>query len=135
MDELMSCLFLPSPPRIISLSLVHSKNTTEMTAMIETLSFLGPHVQWLAMSNRVLNVILSMFLVFAWARSRLVHMCSWHSHVNGPCYSLNTGYDSPCKRCMVTVQLWVKNVLIMPRHWVATHWVHHNFDASACYDG
>ena len=43
------------------------------------------------MSNHVSLMILSILLVFVWARSRLVHMCSWQSHVNGPCYAPNTG--------------------------------------------
>ena len=54
----------------------------EMIAMIEALSFLGPHVQSPVMSSRVFILILCMLLVFAWAQSRLVHMCSSRSHVN-----------------------------------------------------
>ena len=58
----------------------HSNNTAEMTAMIEALSFLGPHGP----------VTRDMYLLrfsaccwsFVWARSRLVDMCSWRSHVN-----------------------------------------------------
>ena len=68
------------------------------------------------MTNHASFVILNTLLVFAWARSRLVHMCSWHSHVNGPCYAPNTGFGSPCNTCTVTVEIWVMNVLTMPLH-------------------
>ena len=34
---------------------------------------------------------------------------------------------------MVTVEIWVMNVLTM--HKVASRWIRHNFDASACFDG
>ena len=58
----------------------HSNNTTEMTVMIEAFSFLGPH----GLVTRAFILILCLLLVFAWARSRLVRMCNWHSHFNGP---------------------------------------------------
>ena len=57
-------------------------------------------------------MIPNMPLEFAWARSRLVHMCSWHSHVN----ALNTNFGSPCNTCTVTVEILVMNVLTMPPH-------------------
>ena len=59
---------------------VHSNNTAEMTAMIEALSFLGPH----GPVARDEQSCICMLLVYAWARSRLEHMCNWHSHVYGP---------------------------------------------------
>ena len=61
-------------------------------------------------------MILNALLEFAWARYRLVHMCSWRSHVNGPCYAPNTGFDSPCNTCTVKVEIWVMNVLTIPLH-------------------
>ena len=46
---------------------------------------------------------------------------------------------------MVTVEIWVMNVLnhaaalgtfgLTSNRNVATRWIHHNFDASACFDG
>ena len=60
----------------------HSNNTAEMTAMIEALSFLGPHGPVPEMSNRVSIMILCVLQAFVWARSKPAHMCSWRSHVN-----------------------------------------------------
>ena len=62
----------------------HSNNTAEMTVMIEALSFLGPHGPLARDEQSFFIMSLSMLLVFAWARSRLVRMCSRHSQVNGP---------------------------------------------------
>ena len=59
----------------------HSNNTAEMSAMIEALSFLA---RLPVMRIRVFVMTPNMLLVCVWARSRLVHMCSWHSLVNGP---------------------------------------------------
>ena len=86
----------------------HSNNTAEMTAMIEALSFLGPHGP---VPRRVLLTIRCMLLVFVWAQSKLVHMCSSRWHVNS-----NIGYGSPCNTCMVMVGISVTNVLTMPLH-------------------
>ena len=61
-------------------------------------------------------LILNTLLEFAWSRYRLVHMCSWRSRVNGPCYAPNTGFGSPCNMWTVTVEIWVMNVLTMPLH-------------------
>ena len=71
---------------------------------------------WPGMSSRVSFSFLNTLLEIAWARYRLVHTCSWRSHVNGPCYAPNTGFDSPCNTCMVTVEIGVMNVLTMPLH-------------------
>ena len=59
----------------------HSNNTAEMTAMIEALSFLGPHgpVAW---DGQSFFMIPCMLLEFVWARSRPANMCSWRSHVS-----------------------------------------------------
>ena len=61
-------------------------------------------------------LILNTLLVFAWARSGLVHMRSWHSHVNSPCYAPNTSHGSPCNTCTVTLGIWVMNVPTMLLH-------------------
>ena len=68
------------------------------------------------MSNHVSIMILITPLVFVWARSKLVHMCNWRSHVNGPCYAPNTDFGSPCNTCTVPVEIWVTNVLTMLLH-------------------
>ena len=77
MGEFMSCLVLSSPPS-------SSNNTAEITAMIDALSFLGPHGPVARDEHCVFITILSMLLVFAWARSRLVQMCNWRSRVLDP---------------------------------------------------
>ena len=116
-------MFVPSSPTKAHLAFsgarAHSNNTAEMTSMIEALSFLGPHgpvvrdeQSCFFLKKKILNTRLE----FAWARSRLVHMCSWHSHVNDPWYALNTNFGSPCNTCTVTVEIWVMNVLTMPPH-------------------
>ena len=68
------------------------------------------------MSSRVLILILCVLLVYAWARSRLAHMCSWRLHVSGRCCAPNTAYGLPCNMCMVIVGIWVTTVLTMPLH-------------------
>ena len=62
----------------------HSNNTAEMTAMIEALSFLGPHGPVARDEQSCIFMILNTLLEFVWARSKPAHMCSWRSHVNGP---------------------------------------------------
>ena len=95
----------------------HSNNTAEMTAILKHCLSLVLIVQWSRMSSRVFIMIFSLLLVYAWARSRLVRMCSWHA----------------CQRSMIfaqrklrltmqhvyghsTVEIWVMNVLTMPLH-------------------
>ena len=120
-------------------------NTDEMTAMIEALSYLGPHGP-VARDEQscILIMILSMLLVFPWARSRLVHTCSWQSLVNGPCYAPNTGFGSPCNTCMDTVAIWVMIVLttlhlghsdLPPATMLPPAGFINNFDTSVCFDG
>ena len=78
----------------------HSNNTAEMTAMVEALSFLGPP-GLVARNEQACIFFDSQHAAgVCWVRSRLVHMCSWHSH--GPCCSSNTGFDSPCNTCTDT---------------------------------
>ena len=90
----------------------HSNNTTERTAMIEALSFLGP--QWPEMSSRVSSMILntagvSLGTIQARTHVQLALACQ---------QSIFTGYGSPCSTCIVTVEIWVMNVLTMLRHLV-----------------
>ena len=119
LEGFISCLVPSSPPRLILLFQVPG------LTLITPLKWLlwlrhclssDPLARLPGMSSRAFIIILCMLLVFAWARSRLVHMCSWHSHVNGPWYSLNANFDSPCNTCTVTVEIWVMNVLTMPLH-------------------
>ena len=63
----------------------HSKNTAEMTAMIEALSFLGPVAQLPVIRIRVFIMTPNMLLVFALARFKPAHTCSWHLRVNSRC--------------------------------------------------
>ena len=84
-----------------------------MTAMIEALSFLGLRGPVICDEQ---SCILCMLLVFFWAQSKLVHTCSWRLHVNSLSSVPNVGCGSPCSTCMVIVELWVMNVLIMPLH-------------------
>ena len=82
---------------------IHSNNTAEMTAMIEALSFLGP-------------------------RGPVTHdeqSCIYDDSMHAAGICLGTiqarthvqlaGCGSPCT-CMVIVEIWVTNVLIMPLH-------------------
>ena len=55
---------------------IHSIITAEMTAMIEALSFLGPRGP-VTRDEQSCITILCMLLVFVWAQSKLVHMCTW----------------------------------------------------------
>ena len=61
---------------------IHSNNTTEMTAMIEALSFLGPHGLVTPDEQSRIFMMLCMLLAFVWARSRPEHTYSWRLHVN-----------------------------------------------------
>ena len=80
MEELMSRLVLSchhrGSSRFLWVARTHSNNTAEMIAMIEALSFLGLHGPVARDEN--------MLLFLAWARSRLLHMCNWHSRVKDP---------------------------------------------------
>ena len=64
---------------------IHSNNTTEMTAMIEAFSFLGPHGPVARDVESCISYDSKHAAgVFIWTRSKPAHMCSWRSHVNGP---------------------------------------------------
>ena len=60
---------------------IHSNNTTEMTAMIQALAFLGPRGP-VTPDEQSFFMIPCMLLVFVWARSRPALMCSWRLLVN-----------------------------------------------------
>ena len=60
---------------------IHSNNTTEITAMIEALAFLGPRSPVTPDEESFFNIP-CMLLVFVWARSRPALMCSWRLLVN-----------------------------------------------------
>ena len=63
----------------------HSNNTTEMTAMIEALSFLGPHCP-LARDGQSCIYYDSQHAagVCLGTIQARTHMCNWHSHVKDP---------------------------------------------------
>ena len=61
---------------------IHSNNTSELTAMIEALSFLGPRGPVTRDEQSCIITILCMLLVFVWTLSKLVLMCSLHWHVS-----------------------------------------------------
>ena len=117
-----------------------------MTAMIEALSFLGP--RWscgLGMSSRVFIMTLCMLLVFAWAPSRprthvqLAFACQRSmilsqrklrltmQHVYG--HSGNLGNECADHAAALGT------LGVTSSHSVPTRWIHHNFDATACFDG
>ena len=59
----------------------HSNNTSEMTAMIEALSFLGPHGGVAQDKQSCIFHDSQHAAGVCLGTSRLVHMCSWHSLV------------------------------------------------------
>ena len=147
-EELMSCLVPSSTPRLIPLSLVLERTPTTLSQWLPRLKhclFLVTMALWFGMSSRAFISILCMLLVFAWARSRLAHMCNcWHSRVKDPWFSLSTNFDSPCNMCMVTMvfgdecadhAVALGTWGFTSSHNVTTRWIHHNFDATACFDG
>ena len=74
MEELILSLVPSSPPRLISLSQVPEltpNNTAEMSAMIEALSFLGPHARLPRVATKhAAGVCLGTF--------KPAHVSSWH---------------------------------------------------------
>ena len=94
----------------------HSNNTAEITAMVEALSVLGPRGPVAVMRVRVFIMTPNMLLVCVWAGSS-PHTCAAGasmSTIYDQCP--NTGYGSPCNTYLVTVDISVMNVLIMPPH-------------------
>ena len=87
MEEYMSCLAHVSRPMLIlqSQARVRSKNTAEMPAMVEALSFLGPMARLPRMRVLVFSVIPSMLLVFAWAQFMLALVYSLDCLDNSYC--------------------------------------------------
>ena len=144
----MSCLVPSSPPKLISLFLVpdkHSNNTAEMTAMIEALSFLGPHgpvardeqsciyfdskhaagvclgkIQ--ARTHVQLALACQQSVIRAEHRLRLTMQ-----HVYG--HGGNLGNECADHAAALGTFGLTSN------HNVITRWNHHNFDAVACFDG
>ena len=122
-----------------------SNNTAEMTVMIEALSFLGPHgpvardeqscifsdsqhaagvclgtIQ--ARTHVQLALACQRSMIFAHHKLRLTMQ-----HVYG--HSGNPGTE--CADHAAALGTFG----LAPNHNVATHWIHHNFDASMCFDG
>ena len=123
----------------------HSSNTAEMTAMIEALSFLGPHgpvaqdeqsciyfdslhaagiclgtIQ--ARTHVQLGLECQRSMIFAQRKLRLTMQ-----HVYG--HSGNLGNECADHAAALGTLGFTSNLN------VATCWIHHNFDASACFDG
>ena len=122
----------------------HSNNTAEMTAIIEALSFLGPHgpvardeqscnfCDYQLAAGVCLGTIQArthVQLALACQRSML---CAQHrlrltmQHVFG--HNGNLGNECADAAALGTFGL-------TSSHNVATRWTHNNFDASVCFDG
>ena len=84
----MSCLAQLSRPKLMHSTgaRVLSNNTAEMSAIVEALSFLGPHGP-VARDARscMFSLIPSMLLVFAWAQFLLARTYSLDSPANSYC--------------------------------------------------
>ena len=123
----------------------HSKNTADMTAMIAALSFFGPdgplardeHSCYNNESKHAAGVCLGTIrarthvqlaracqpsMIFAQNKLQLIMQ-----HVYGP--RGNLGND--CADHVAALGTFG----LTSNHNVATRWIHHNFDASACVDG
>ena len=96
------------------------------------------------MRTRVFLMTPNMLLVFAWARFTPANMFNWRLHASGQCYAPNTDYGSPCNTCTDTANLGngcadhaaaLGSFGFISSHNVATRWVRHNSDTSACCDG
>ena len=118
----------------------HSNNTAEMSAMVEALSFLGPHGPVARDANSCVFVDskhaagVCLGTIQARTHVQLALACQQSMlkvQRNG----------SPCNTCTAIQGIWEMNVLIMPPHsghsvWYqvitpSTRWVHHSFDTSA----
>ena len=89
---------------------IHSNNTAEMTAMIEALSFLGLQgLGTIEARTHVRRLRLTMQHVYRHRRD-LGNECADHAAALG-------------------------TFGLISNHYVATRLIHHNFDASVCFDG
>ena len=84
-----------------------SNNTAEMTAMIEALSFLGPHgpvtrddQSCFCFDSKHAAGVLS-------GHDPSPHTCAAGASMSTIYDQSNTCYGSPCNTCMVTVEIWV----------------------------
>ena len=76
-------------------------------------------------------------------RGTVQHMSNWRLHVSGQCYAPNTGYGLPRNTCTDTNlgnecadhAAALGSLGLLSSHNVATRWVRHNFDTSACRGG
>ena len=108
MEELISCLVLSSPPRLLLPSQVPELTPTTLSF----LGFRGPVARDMDScisydSKHAAGVCLGTI------QARTL-MFNWRLHVSGRRYATNTGYGSPCNTCTDTLGTWVLNVLIMP---------------------
>ena len=123
----------------------HSNNTAEMTAMIEALSFLGPrgpvardeqsciYYDYLHAAGVCLGTIHArthVQLALACQRSMILAQRKLRltmQHVYG--HSGNLGNE--CADHAAALETFG----LTSSHNVATRWIHHNFDASVCFEG
>ena len=123
----------------------HSNNTAEMTAMIEALSFLGPHgpvardvesciyfdsLHAAGLSLGTIQARTHVQLALACQRSmmfaqRKLRLTMQHVYGHGG----NLGNECADHAAALGTFGLTSN------HNVATRWIHHKFDASACFDG
>ena len=148
MDELMLCLVpvvTTEAHLAFSGARTHSNNTAEMTAMMEALFFLGPHdpvtrdeqscIYYDSMhaagiclgtiharTHVQLAPACQQSLIHAQRRLRLTMQ-----HVYGQCGNLGN------ERADHAAALGTFG--LTSSHNGATRWIHHNFDASVCFDG
>ena len=125
----------------------HSNNTAEMTAMIEALSFLGSHGPVARDEQSCIYYDSLHAAGVCLGHDPDSYTCATGTRMSTrPCCAPNTGFDSPCNMCMVTVVILEMNECtdhaaapgtlgFTSSHIVTTRLIHHNFDATACFDG
>ena len=123
----------------------HSNNTAKMTAMIEALSFLGPRgpvardVQSCIYHDSLLAAGICLGTIQARTHVQLAPACQQSmiraqhrlrltmQHVYG--HSGNLGSECADHAAAFGTLGFTSS------HNVTTRWIHHNFDATACFDG
>ena len=123
----------------------HSNNTAEMTAMIEALSFLGPHgpvardVESCIKNDFKHAAGVSLGTIQARTHVQLALACQrsmlWAQHrlrlTMQHVYSHTGNLGNECADHAVALG----SLGLISSHNVASRWVRHNFDTSACCDG
>ena len=142
MEELMSCMVPSLPPRLISLSLVPELTPTTQLKWLQWLKHCLSFVLWPGMISRAFITTLS--------------ACCWSLLGHDPHVQLGLA----CQRPMILAQRKLRPTMqhvyghsgnlgnecaghaaafgtsgFTSSHNVTTCWIHHNFDATACFDG